>query len=335
MCRKIGGVDVKPSPGFVLRVCFLLLVAAVVYGLVTNIPDIWRPLVTDTALVRTPDQPLRFVIVAPQASHPFWEAVRKGAQQAGDQLRINVEFTGSRLASIEEQVRLLDMATAAQVDGIITQGLPDQRFLEAVARATDRGIHVIMVDVDLPDHRPDRRVAFVGTDNEAAARLMADELVRRTGGKAVVGIVRGNLGPEEEDPRVQGFRKALESHPDVKIVAVETSDMNRSVAGQKALKILLEHPDVTVIYGTTALDAVGAAQSVSLLGRAVMVLGWDDVAEAGDHAARGAITAVVHQDPEQMGSLAVTLLGDYLRRDIRPPNFTPTPYYIRAGGDSK
>ncbi|HYF91723.1 MAG TPA: substrate-binding domain-containing protein [Symbiobacteriaceae bacterium] len=325
----------KPSPGFVLRVCFLLLVAAVVYGLVTNIPDIWRPLVTDTALVRTPDQPLRFVIVAPQASHPFWEAVRKGAQQAGDQLRINVEFTGSRLASIEEQVRLLDMATAAQVDGIITQGLPDQRFLEAVARATDRGIHVIMVDVDLPDHRPDRRVAFVGTDNEAAARLMADELVRRTGGKAVVGIVRGNLGPEEEDPRVQGFRKALESHPDVKIVAVETSDMNRSVAGQKALKILLEHPDVTVIYGTTALDAVGAAQSVSLLGRAVMVLGWDDVAEAGDHAARGAITAVVHQDPEQMGSLAVTLLGDYLRRDIRPPNFTPTPYYIRAGGDSK
>jgi len=325
----------KPSPAFVLRVCVLLLAATVGFGVVNNLPDIWHPLVENMTPVRSEEQPLRFVIVAPQAGHPYWEAVRKGAQEAGDQLHINVEFTGARRASIDEQVRLIDMATAAQVDAIITQGVPDEQIIEAVTRAMDRGIHVITVDVDLPDYRLDGRVAYVGTDNYAAGRLMALELVQRTAGKAVVGIVRGNLGPEAEDLRVKGFRDALEPYDEVKIVAVETSEMNRSVAGQKALKMMVEHPDLTVIYGTTALDAIGALQSVTRYGSRVVVLGWDDVAEAADYVARGSLGAVVHEEPALMGRRAVELLGEYLRRDVRPPDITPTPYYIRVGGDTR
>lgn len=111
--------------------------------------------------------------------------------------------------------------------------------------------------------------------------------------------------------------------------------MNRSVAGQKALKILMEHPDVNVICGTTALDAVGAAQTATRYGRPVTVLGWGDVADAGDYLARGGITAALHEEPALMGRYAVELLDDYLRRDIRPPGFTPTPYYVRSGGDRR
>lgn len=325
----------RPSPGLVLRVCFLLLVAAVGFGLVNNLPDLWRPLVANTTPVHSPDQPLRFVIVAPQAGHPFWEALRKGAQEAGGRLRIDVEFTGPRRASIDEQVRLLDMATAAQVDGVITQGVADERLIQAVVRAVDRGIQVVVVDIDLPDHSPERRVPFVGSDNQEAARLLVRAAVRRTDGKAVVGIVRGTMGPEADDPRVQGLRKALAAYPDMKIVAVESSEMNRSMAGQKALKILDDHPDVTVIFGTTALDAVGAAQSATLYGRPVTIYGWDDVAEAGEYVSRGSIAAVVHQEPAMMGRQAVELLGEYLRRDIRPPSFTATPFSIWPGGDGK
>lgn len=321
----------KLSPYVMLRVCFVLLLGAVAFGLAVNLPltSGGRPAqgpANDAARV----PPLRFVIVAPQLEHPFWTEVGQGARIAGQSLSVNVEFTGPRRASIDDQVQLLDMATAAQVDGIITQGVPSPQVAEAIAKAVDRGIPVVTIDTDLPG----RRLTYVGPDNYKAGRLVAEELIRRTGGKAVVGIVRGLLGPEEEDLRVKGFREGLAGAPGVRIVRVESSDLNRSVAGEKALAILREHPDVTAFYGTTALDAVGIAQSVSAIGAAarVLVFGWDSVGETEDYLSRGAISVVVAHDPGQMGARAVEILEAYLRHDNRPPSAQIMPVTLKTRG---
>jgi ribose transport system substrate-binding protein len=323
---------VNRSLVFVLRLCFILMGIVMLIGLVNNLQVIFsRPLI-ETTPVRSTNHPLRFIIVAPQSDHPYWAQIMEGAQAAGRELNVNVEATAPRRASLTEQAQLLDMATAAQVDGIITQGALDQQIQQAVAGAVDRGIPVITVDYDVSG----RRLAYIGSDNKEAGRRMALELIRRTGGKAVVGIVRGQLGPEETDLRVQGFKEGLSMHPGIKIVAIESSEMNRTVAGQKALQIWREHPDITVFYGTTALDAVGVAQSVTGGTHGpILVLGWDDVGDAEDYLTRGAIAAVVSQQPWEMGHKAVQQLEAYLRRDQRPPTSTLLSVTIRQGGEHK
>lgn len=307
-----------------VRIFLVLLVSTAAFGLFTNILGvIGRPLLGRATRVPETGQTLRFVIVAPQYDHPYWEQVRRGAVAMGDRLNAHVDFYAPRRASLTEQAQLLDNATMAQVDGIITQGVSDPQIEQAINKAVNRGIPVITVDTDSPGPR----LAYVGSDNYTAGQLAAKEMLKRLTGPAVIGIIRGNLGPEESDERVRGFRDALAGVPDVSIAAVESSDLTRTAAGQQALKIRQQHPDVNVFYGTTALDAVGVVQSLSTQGLEgeLLVIGWDDVGEAGDLFTRGFIDMVVRQLPEEMGSRAVSLMEAYLRRDLRPQpiNFVP------------
>jgi len=327
----------RVPPGLLFRFCLGLLLGTVALALISNLSVLrGKPLLPETTAVRSPSQPLRFVIVAPQSDHPFWEAVRDGARQAAGGRSIDVEFSGPRRASLEEQANLLHMATAAQVDGIITQGVPeDPQIAEAIYRAIDTGIPVVTVDVDQPllAGRTNSRLTYIGSDNYAAGRAMAEELIRRSGGKADVGIVRGGLGSGEHDLRVQGFRDRLAVEPGIRIVAVESSGMNRTVAAEKALQM---KDRATAFYGTTALDAVGIAHALRPEpSRRRLVFGFDDVADAEEYLLRGQITAVIHQEPEEMGRSAVTVLEDYLREDKRPDAFIHTPFSIRRGGDGR
>lgn len=321
----------KLSSSMIIRIWLIFLLGTVAFGAVYNLRLIGRPFYTPTP-VDSVDQPLRFVIVSPQQEHPFWQDVWRSASKTGDRLRVTVEYIGPRRAGVEEQVKLLDMVTAAQVDGIITQGVADERVAAAIAKAVDRGIPVITVGTDLLG----RRLTYVGTDNYTAGKLAGTELVRRTKGRAVVGIVRGDFGPESEDPRLQGFHEALTGQPGIKVVATESSGLNRTVALQQAWQILREHPDVTALYGTTALDLIGIAQSINSAewrGR-VQVVGWDVTEEIEDYMGLGLISITVEQDPQMMGGRAVEALEAYLRRDIRTSKRLHTPFTLRYGGES-
>jgi ribose transport system substrate-binding protein len=327
---------VKLSPQLVLRTCVLLLILTVAGGLAGNLSIIRRPLLAAANPVRGPEAPLRFLLVAPLQDHPFWQQVAQGAREAAEQLHVGVELTAPRHASVEEDLQLLDMATAAQVDGIITQGVADPRVGAAIAKAADRGIPVITLETDLPEGATARRLAYVGTDNYQAGRLAAEELVLRTGGKAIVGIVRGHFGPEAQDLRIAGFRDVLARYPGINIVAVESSDLNRNVAGQKALQMLETHPEVTALYATTALDAVGVAQAVTAKQRRnrILVVAWGSAGEWDDPTLRGVVQVAVVQDPVAMGRRAVQVLEAYLRQDVRPATAIAIPVIIRSGGGS-
>ncbi|MDF2627687.1 MAG: LacI family transcriptional regulator [Symbiobacteriaceae bacterium] len=324
----------KLSIRTIVRILLALLLGTAAFGLFNNIFGvIGRPLLAGATQVVDTGETLRFVIVAPQYDHPYWEQVRRGAVAMGAKVGVHVDFYGPRRASIDEQAQLLDQATMAQVDGIITQGVHDPQIDQAIDKAVNRGIPVITVDTDSPGPR----LAYVGSDNYTAGQRAAQDLLKRLTGPAVIGIIRGNLGPEQADDRVRGFRDALADVPDVRIAAVETSDLTRTAAGQQALKIRQEHPDVNVFYGTTALDAVGVVQSLTTEGMEgrLMVIGWDDVGEAAELAGRGFIDSVVHQVPEEMGSRAVTLMEAYLRRDLRPQPINFLPVQLRGGVEAK
>jgi len=318
------------APGVVLRVSFALLLAVTAFGLAQNLPVITNRSLLPEPAAAAGGPPLRFVIVAPQVDHPFWLQVQRGAETAAAGLRVSVELTGPRRASLEEQVQLVDTATAAQVDGILTQGVPDPRLAEAIGRAADRGIPVITIGTDLPG----RRLAYVGSDNRAAGRRAAAELLRRSDGTAVVGIVRGDFGAAAQDERVLGFREGLADAPGVRIIDSRDSGLSRSAAGQAALGILTEHPEVTALYGTTALDAVGIAQSVAARGLSgrVLVIGWDYVDDAAEYLNDGTIGLLISEEPEEMGRLAVDLLEAYLRRDVRPLQSVFTHAGLQVGG---
>ena len=301
------------------RIAGLLLVVAALLGGAAS-AALYRPTPPPSVAgeVKVLQGRPHFVLIAEEYGNPYWEMVHQGALQEAARRGITLEYTGPERAGIQEHLRVLDEAIASRVDGILTQGLSEAEFKPIIDKAVSRGIPVITVDTDAPGSR---RLAYVGTDNYASGLLAGHEVISATHGRARVGIITGSFQSANEVQRVQGFEDAIRTAPGVQVVAVESSDISRLVAAEKAGHILSEHPDVTVLFGTSSLDAMAAAQVVverGLQGK-VLIVGYDDLPQTLSYIRQGVIYGSVVQNPQAMGRLGVAMLAGYRAGNPVPP----------------
>ena len=269
-----------------------------------------------------PDR-LHFVIIGQEYDNPYWRKVEKGASDAAHHLQVEVEYVGPLRTSVEEQLKLLEKAIASKVDGIIVQGLLDEAFTPVINKAIHRNIPVITIDTDAPSSK---RLAYVGTNNYAAGRLLGEAIIERTRGNQKIGIIIGTETSENQKLRLKGLESVLERHPRFEIVAVRHSNISKIQASIQAEKILRTYPDISIMVGTSALDATGILIATKNLNRDdVQIFGFDDVEETIKAVGEGKIQAAVVQKPYSMGYDAVQLMYEYLKgRAIGELHFTPT-----------
>lgn len=265
-----------------------------------------------------PGRQPHFVLISQQHDNPYWQQVRRGAEEAAARLGVRLEYVGPVRADLKAHRKLLDMAIAARVDGILTQGLTEAEFVPLIDKAVERGIPVVTIDTDA---LRSRRLAYIGTDNYDSGVRAGHWFVRATGGQAVVGIVTGTLEAINQQQRVEGFLSVVAGFPGIRVAGKEVSNIDKVQAVAAADKLLREHPDLTAIFATSALDGPGAAQAVKnrgLTGR-VLIVGYDDVPETIEFLRAGLIHATVVQKPVLMGRRGVERLVDHRAGRAFPP----------------
>jgi len=262
------------------------------------------------------NQPYHLVLIEQEQSHPYWQMVEKGALESAQQYGMEIEFNGPVRFSMEEQIKLLEKAIAAKVDGIIVQGLNDSKFSPVINRAIEKGIPVLTIDTDAPNSK---RLAYVGTDNFEAGKQLGYTVVKATGGKGKIGVIIGSDTAENQILRLKGFQSIVEQYPDMVILSVRSSNISRIEAIQQAVDMLQRHPDMNIMVGTSALDGIGILQAKKSLGRnEVKIFGFDNLPEMLEAIQNGEIVATVSQRPYLMGYDSVRLLNDYLHHKSLP-----------------
>jgi ribose transport system substrate-binding protein len=256
------------------------------------------------------EEPLHFILIAQELDNPYWRKIEQGAQDAADNLQVAVEYVAPFRTSMEEQIKLLEKAIASQVDGIIVQSLDEETFTPIINKAISRNIPIITIDTDAPTSQ---RISYVGTDNYAAGQLLGETVVKRTTGIRKVGVIIGSDTSENQKARLQGFLSIIEQHPRLEVVDVKVSNISRIQASIQAEIMLKQHPEISVLVGTSALDAIGMSLATKILQRDdIDIFGFDDVEETLIAIKEGKILATVIQKPYEMGYLAVLLMYDYL-----------------------
>ncbi|WP_426453212.1 sugar-binding protein [Paenibacillus sp. S-38] len=259
------------------------------------------------------DQPARvnrhIVLIVQELGHPYWQLVANGAAEAARADQMDIEIVGPVHHSMEEQIQLLEKAIASRVDGIIVQGLNDEKFTPVINRAAEKGIPTLTIDTDAPTSK---RLAYVGTDNKAAGRILGQLVVRKTGGSGTIGILIGSESAENQLQRLQGLRSIVSEYKGLRIVDVRASNISAMEAIQQAADMLQAHPDITIMAGTSATDALGILQAAKSMNRSdIAIIGFDDLEETLDAVRQGEIDATVVQQPFWMGATSVHLLRDY------------------------
>jgi len=262
-------------------------------------------------------RPKHIVLISQELDNPFWRNVEKGAREATKHWDMQMEYIGPIRLNAEEQTKLLDKYIAAKVDGILIQGVQGDAYRKLIDKAIMKNIPVVTVDTDVPDSK---RISHVGTDHYDAGKQLGERLLKSYGTQGNIGIILGSKDSLSQNLRYKGFLSAIDAYPDLRISALDYSNISRIGAAQAAEDMLKNHPDLDMMVGFSALDGLGILQIISELKNQnnLKIFGFDDLPETRQALAKQEIEASVMQMSYLMGQEAVHILHQYFEGEQVP-----------------
>jgi ribose transport system substrate-binding protein len=248
--------------------------------------------------------PISLAVVPKAIGFSFWDTVQQGARCAASRNEdVSIQWDGvTQETNVNGQVDLLQNFVSQGVDGLV-YAATDAKVLHRVTRnALDQGITVVNIDSGT-DPQPDQVPVFA-TDNVAAAEKVPDLLAEQIGSEGgKIAFIPFQQGTRTNEAREKGFKRGLEDHPELELVAEQSSQSNYNTALQVTEDILTANPDLDGIFAANEPGALGAAEAVRAAGKSgdIAIVGWDASSEEIDGLRAGVIDALVVQNPFRMG----------------------------------
>lgn len=240
-------------------------------------------------------------LVSKGFQHRFWQAVKEGAEKAGQEFGYKVEFVGpANEQAITEQLDQLKTALNTKPAAIGFAALDSGAAAPLLEQAKSQNIPVIAFDSGVDSDIP---LTTVQTDNKAAAAEAAKQLAGLLNNKGKVALVCHDQTSQTGKDRCFGFKEWMEQNaPDIEVVPEQfAGEVGKAADVTKAL--LSSNPDVTGVYGTNEAAATGVVQGVKESGNAgkVTVVGFDSGKPQLDAIKDGSMAGAVTQSPVKIG----------------------------------
>ncbi len=254
----------------------------------------------------TDDEPLYIPIVSKGFQHQFWQAVKKGAEQAAVDYGVTITFEGPETeAMVDKQIEMVEAALSKNPDALCLAALDSKAVIPLIERATEEGIPVIGFDSGVDS---ELIAATAATDNYAASMYAADKMAELIGEEGKIGMVVHDQTSKTGVDRRDGFKDRIEDkYPNIEIVDIQYGDGDQLKSTEVAKAMFTAHPDLSGFFGSNEGSIVGvlnAIREVGLEGKIVAV-GYDSGKAQMDAVREGVIAGSISQDPIGIGYKAV------------------------------
>jgi ribose transport system substrate-binding protein len=189
---------------------------------------------SDASLQGVKAKKWRVVVIPKGTTHIFWKTIHAGALKAADELG-NVEVVWQGPVKEDDrtaQIKLVQSAVAAGVDGIVLAPLDARALVAPVEQAVAKGIPVVIIDSALESSKP---AAYVATNNYQGGAMAAERLARLLDGRGRIILLRYAVGSASTEAREQGFIDTIKKYPGITYLsdseyAGATADLAQSKA---------------------------------------------------------------------------------------------------------
>jgi rhamnose transport system substrate-binding protein len=214
-----------------------------------------------------PEKPkrTRLALVAKSLGNGFFDAVHKGADEAGKELDADVIFAGPTTPTAQGQIDVLNALIAQHVDAIAVSANDPDALVPTLKRAMQNGIKVISYDSGVA---PEGRLAHLAPSSdqhigEAVVALTA-ELARTVDGKGKrkFAVVSATPTSTNQNAWLAAMRTALARYPDLELVSVVYGDDIADKSYREAAALLQQHPDLAVLVSISSVGIVATARAV-------------------------------------------------------------------------
>jgi len=216
---------------------------------------------------------------------------------------------------VEQQSALLDQAIADRPDAIVLLPAHATGVGAAIGRVNAAGIPLVLF---VSEPSTGDWAGFIGSDNVAMARDLADRVLSGLPDDAHVAIMDGHPGSITTPERRQGFEQALAARPGMRLVEAVAGDYQQAPARAAALGLLARHARLDGLLVSNDLMAMGVLQAFDDTGRHAAMGSINGTPDAIAAVRAGRMVATASFNTHRFGCLAVEMAVRHLRGDATP-----------------
>lgn len=237
---------------------------------------------------------------------PYFNAMEAGGQEAAKDLGIEFIYTGPVDSNPVDQLQIVQNLIDQGVDAISISVLDASSIAPVVAAAKAKGIKLFTSDSDAPDSG--RAVYVAQANDEGLGFAIIDELVKRVGEDATIGIVSGEATASNLNAWI-GFmqERAAEKYPNLKLLEPQFAGGTSQRAGQISADLMAANPDLKGLIAVASNTCPGVAQAIETANKVGTVIGagYCSPNTARSYLKSGAFGFTVLWDPAKLGYLTV------------------------------
>lgn len=278
----------------------------------------------------------KYVMVNFLTGIDYWKNVLKGFEDAASLLGVSIEYKGSTQYDVQEQIIVLEQVIARNPAGIAISAMDPTALNEAINKAVDAGIPVVMFDADAPESNA---YAYIGTNNYKAGETAAHKMAELLGNQGEVAIIT-LLNQQNHMERKEGFVSTIvTNYPQMTVVATEDGKGDLWSSEQAAVKLIEQYPKLKGIFVTEANGGIGVGHALMSEGKVdeLEVIGFDTDKGTLDMVKSGVLSATIVQGTWNMGYWSLMQLF-HLNHELVEPisaqqntGVSPLPIYIDTG----
>ncbi len=181
----------------------------------------------------------------------------------GKEKGVKVSILGPSDWDVPAQINTIEEVIGTKPTGLLINGT-DAAITQAINRAVDAGIPVVVYDSDIPNSK---RHAFLGTNWYEIGRMQGEEMVKLIGGKGKIAYM-GILGLANMEDGFRGLLDVLAKYPDIEVVGKFDDKANMEEAAKITADLIAAYPDLSGLCGFDSNSGPGMALSVKEAGKA-------------------------------------------------------------------
>jgi rhamnose transport system substrate-binding protein len=248
---------------------------------------------------------------------PYFNASEKGAQEAAEELGVELVYDGPTEAKAALQSQMIEQWIQQQCGAISVAANDPDALAPAMKKAADAGIKTSAWDADVAK---DAREVFVNQATfDAIGYKLVDVMAEQTGGEGKFLVVTGSLTAPNQVAWLEAMRERMnEKYPEMSIASVEPGEEDLQLGIDITKNYLRANPDTAGVFGITSVALPGAAEAIEQEGLEgeVAVTGLSTPNDMKPYLESGAVEEFVLWNPIDLGYLAVHVANAQLEGNL-------------------
>lgn len=204
----------------------------------------------------------RVALVVKNLGNGFFEAARDGAMEAGEELGLEIIYTGPTQPTAEGQIEIINSLIAQKVDAIAISANDPNALIPITKKAMKRGIKVISWDSGIAPGG--RMLDLIPADVQGIGKIQIQMISKTIGGKGEIAILSATAQATNQNLWIAAMKEELKNpeFKGLKLVSVVYGDDKSDKSYREALGLFKTYPNLKGIIAPTTVGILASAKAV-------------------------------------------------------------------------